>query len=557
MMKAHALAWVPVSLDRRFGTWGSESVDMVSAASIAGEDDGSARQPAVDPAGIRFTHVHVAALAVLVAGWIAASIRLTVEPDEAWVLLSTAETWGVRVPETLATGVPTITTGGLHLITHGILALVSLDILAHRTITIAASVALLLLGFRIFRASGSDRSLALAGTVLMAATPGILPQASLALGEVMAFALLLASAAHWNWRGRNSASAALITGLLLGLACATRINLLVALGAFLLFVTIFHLGDWAKVRRAIIALVVALLANGVITALHYWLGGGTLGEREATVIGVATGAGTVNDLPHLLESFEVANQHFPFLLAAGIALVWLVRYTGARRDESARGSDLAALMIAMGGAMWLAWVVRAPIPHLRYLWPAVACLWTGGTLVLLDWWNSQHKRQTRTMLHLLVVLAFFSSLASITKALLVADSVILSYQFMGLSTRYPGPNYAHGLDAMIQKQQAQLIANLPSTARIEALSPEASMPIVLLSGRNVHRLNSAPRSSGERYVVTTSADYRIWNPGPDFSHWRARHTRELFAAGGHALLRVDPSAPPAPFDLRPLGRHIR
>lgn len=532
-------------------------MDRVRTASKSGGDDSPATGSAADPDAIRFTRVHVAAIAALVAGWIAASIRLTVEPDEAWVLLSTAETWGVRVPESIATGIPTITTGGLHLITHGILALLSLDIFAHRMITIAASMALLLLSFRIFRAAGNDHSLALAGTVLMAATPGILLQASLALGEVMAFALLLASAAHWTWRGRNSASAALITGLLFGLASATRINLLVALGAFPLFVTVFYRGDWAKMRHAIVVLVVAVLANGTITAFHYWLGGGGLGEREATQLGAATGASTVLDLPRLLETFEVANQYFPLLLVAAIALAWWVRHTGARREGSACGSDLAALLIAMGGAMWLVWVVRAPIPHLRYLWPAIACLWTGGILVLLDWWRGQQKRRTRTMLHLLVVLAFFGSFISNTKALLVADSVILSYQFMGLSTRYPDLHLTQGLDAMIQKQQAKLIADLPANARIEALSPEASMPIVLLSGRNVYHLNRAPRASGERYIVTTSADYRIWSPGPDFSLWRARHTRELFAMGGHALLHVDRSAPPAPFDLRPLGRHIR
>ncbi|UUR08931.1 hypothetical protein [Sphingomonas glaciei] len=482
-------------------------------------------------------------------------MQLTVEPDEAWILLSTAETWGVRVPQTIATGVPTITTGGLHLITHGFLALFTLDILAHRAITIAAGTAMLFLGFRIFRAAEHDHGLALAGTVLMAATPGILLQASLALGEVMAFTLLLASAAHWTWHGRNSASAALVTGLLLGLACATRINLLVSLGAFLLFVLVFHWGDWAKLRHAAVALVVALLANGAITALHYWSGGGGLGERETTLLSVATGARTVRDLPYLLESFEVANQLFPFLLVAGIALAWLFRRTVPRKDEGARASDLAGLLITIGGAMLLAWVVQAPIPHLRYLWPATACLWTGGILVLLDWFNSPHKRQTRAMLHLLVVVAFFGSFASNVRALLVGDSVILAYQFMGLSPRYAAPGQPQGFDSMLQKKQAQLVADLPPIARIEALAPETAMPTVLLSGRSVYPLDRAPRSGGERVLITTPADYRIWNPGPRFSDWRARHTREVFAIGGHALLHVEPSAPPAPHDRRSLGSH--
>ena len=109
---------------------------MAGAASDTGGYNVLAPQSAAEPESrISFNHFHVAALAVLVASWLAASLRLTVEPDKASIILSTAETWGVRVPQTIATGVPTITTGGLHLITHGILALFSLDILAHRTIT--------------------------------------------------------------------------------------------------------------------------------------------------------------------------------------------------------------------------------------------------------------------------------------------------------------------------------------------------------------------------------------------------------------------------------------
>ncbi|WP_338501375.1 hypothetical protein V6R86_01375 [Sphingomonas kaistensis] len=515
-----------------------------------------ASQSAAEPKSrIGFNHLYVAALAVLVTSWFAASLRLSVEPDEAWILLSTAETWGVRVPQTIATGVPTITTGGLHLITHGLLALFSLDILAHRTITIAASLAMLLLGFRVFRAAGSDHSLALAGTLLLAATPGILLQASLALGELMAFALLLASTAHWTWRGRHSASAALVSGLLFGLACATRVNLLAALGGFGLFVLVYHKGDWARWRRAALTVVVAILVAGTIIACHYWFGGGGLGEREATLLGAATGAHTVRTLPYLLETMEIANGHFPLLLIAGIALFWLFRRTVPRSDEGVRGNDLVALLIVIGGTMWLAWLLRAPIPHLRYLWPATACLWTGGILVLLDWFNSHRQRRTRTLLHVLVLVAFVGSLAGNVRALVVGDSVILAYQFMGMSPRYAASGQSPGFDAMVQKKQAQLVADLPATARIEALAPETAMPLVLLSGRSVYALDHVPRTGGERFLVATPADYRIWNPGPRFSDWRARYTRELFAAGGHALLRVDPSAPPAPHDRRSLGSH--
>ena len=150
--------------------------------------------------------------------------------------------------------------------------------------------------------------------------------------------------------------------------------------------------------------------------------------------------------------------------------------------------------------MWLAWLVQAPIPHLRYLWPATACLWTGGILVLLDWFNSHQHRRTRAILHLLVLVAFVGSLASNVRALLVGDSVILAYQFTGMSPRYASSGQSVGFDAMLQKKQAQLVASLPATARIEALAPETAMPIVLLSGRSsVYALDHDPRSQGERF----------------------------------------------------------
>ena len=123
---------------------------------------------------------------------------LTVEPDEAWILMSTMKAFRIPLPPTTAVGFPTTTTGGLHFVLHGLVALLrSGDILVHRLVSICFTLILLGLVFKVIEHRVKDRILAAAGTALFAAAPGFLLQASLATSEIIATTTFLLAALFW------------------------------------------------------------------------------------------------------------------------------------------------------------------------------------------------------------------------------------------------------------------------------------------------------------------------------------------------------------------------
>ena len=75
---------------------------------------------------------------ILLAGFLflfcAAACLLTLETDEAWILLSTAHAFGITVPATGDLGSPTVTTGGPHLLVHGLIAIATMNVMVHRLV---------------------------------------------------------------------------------------------------------------------------------------------------------------------------------------------------------------------------------------------------------------------------------------------------------------------------------------------------------------------------------------------------------------------------------------
>jgi len=65
-------------------------------------------------------------LAALEATFLLAARYLSVEADEAWILMSTSHAFHVRLPPTAAIDLPTITTGGLHFLVQGLLSRITM-----------------------------------------------------------------------------------------------------------------------------------------------------------------------------------------------------------------------------------------------------------------------------------------------------------------------------------------------------------------------------------------------------------------------------------------------
>src|SRR5256885_16487444 len=78
------------------------------------------------------TPLYAALIIAFLLVFLAAAHFLTVEADEAWILLSTMNAFGIPLPQTDALASPTLTSGGVHLLIHGALAWITSSIFVHR-----------------------------------------------------------------------------------------------------------------------------------------------------------------------------------------------------------------------------------------------------------------------------------------------------------------------------------------------------------------------------------------------------------------------------------------
>ena len=362
-------------------------------------------------------------------------------------------------------------------------------------------------------------------------------------GEVIATALLIVAAVHWIWRGAASFRAAIVTGLLLGAAIATRVNLAAAAFALVAYVLLTRPQNEQIIRRAIAAVVVGMTVAVAGVVAYYKAGEIEAGAGDRSYIGVATGLDGAKTLQKMLQSVEIANQHLPLLLILAVVGAWLI---GISRKDGVkavhRSLDLSGLLLAMGMAMLLAWILMAPIPHLRYLWPAIACIWLAGVLLLLNHWAQAQRAAPRLALHGLVIAACIYSLMVGLNALADGESLSVAYQAVGNSPRValqPGQRFRAAAD---QRLLADFVASRPASASFYAFVPHVSYPIVYLSGRKLEPLSQLG-SGGERYLLISPGDYRVWHPGPPTSAWESNYTRPAFSSGGFAALRIRDGAP--------------
>ena len=487
--------------------------------------------------------------------FVVAARLLTLEADEAWILLSTAHAFGVNVPVTSTLGSPTVTTGGLHLLIHGLISFATMNLLVHRLVSVAAAAGLLWLAYRIFRATGSRPTLAAAGTASFVAAPGFLFQAGLATGEVIATILVVAAAVHWIWWGVTSLRSALVTGIVLGAATATRVNLAATVFAFIAYVLLTRSQNVQIVRRAIVAAAIGLVVAGTSVVAYYKAGEIEAGAADRSYLGVATGLDGAKTIAQMLQSLEIGNQHLPLLLVVVVAGGWLSRMSKEGGSEAGeRTTELCGLLLFMGMAMLVAWILLAPIPHLRYLWPAIACIWLAGILLLLNHWASIRQVAHRLAFHGLVATGCIYSLVTGLNALADGESLSLVYQEIGYSPRValkPDERFRAAAD---QRALAAFVASQPRSATFYAFMPDASYPLVYLSERSLEPLSSLS-GGGERYLLITPADYRVWHPGPPSSEWISNYTRPAFSSGGFAALRIRDGAPPLHMFYFKLGQN--
>jgi hypothetical protein len=491
---------------------------------------------------LRFTPVLQAfALLCFLLLFAAGAVFFTVEADEAWILLSTMKAFGLPVPDTTAVALPTLSSGGLHTLVHGVLATFSRSILVHRAVSILFSVGLLGLVFAILRKLPASPSLALSGAVLFAAVPGFVLQAGLATAEVMATTLMLGGLLVWAVCGLQSVAGAVWAGVLVGLACATRVNCMVALAAMAAGVLLVRLPWRDRLIRSCLGIGSAVLLFAV--GLCLYLLAFRVTRYGDLVADMASSTGLGSEHKHWSEIVRyllISNALLPLFVGVGAAAA-LVGGAMSRADPGVRRFCALLLITAVVG--WAMWAWKAPIPHVRYLWPFICCIWLAAVMVLIALVQRTADRQTWLAFQgAVLAVCAYQGLAS---AFLVLDgeSLVLVYELnQRAPLTLPRNNFSAAAD---QRVAAEFLAHLPADAELYAVEPAAYYPVTYLSGRPIRSLRNQNLTgfNDMSYMVLGPAENALWRPPARFTAWLAEYGSEVFRSGDCAVYRIRPEAP--------------
>jgi len=467
-------------------------------------------------------------------------LALTVEPDEVWNLMSTMKAFGIPLPPTSALDSPVTTTGGLHFLIHGLIGLWQRgDIFVHRLVSIGFTLTLLAIVFKIVEHHVKDRVLAIAGTALFSAAPGFLLQASLATSEIIATTVFLLATLFWVRFGHLSMRMAILGGVLFGLACATRMTCLSMLPAVLVWSAVAQRGWVARFAYPLVAVALAVLVYIGFVAVYFAAFGDTPWSEFMVASGGASGVS--NAFPGLMMRLNfvvVGDGIIPILAIFALAGWFLSRLDDGGDDREIIG--LCGFLLLAGSAGWLAWVLKAPIPHIRYLWPAIPLLWLAAILLGLSAVARIKRVRTIMITHLVLILMCTAQGLLNMRMLAVGDSLALVYEIARGSRLGTPKDYFE--PRRNQEAMAKLVSSLDSSANIQAFSAPSAYPMTFLSGRTVKSFPQPNEATAMDFLLVQPSDYSIWRTRWDLIRWMQNNTTLVEQRGDYALYRVHEGA---------------
>lgn len=465
-----------------------------------------------------------------------ATLFLTVEADEAWILLSTRNAFGDNVVGSTATSFPTVSSGGLHTLLHGFLGLVTSNIVAHRMISLAFAALLLRIVWRMLGALRLPRDVRWAGLALFTATPTFWLQSSLAMAEVIATTLVIASFGAWAWQERLGRAAVPIAIGTMALACATRIHCLVD-APVLSICLLLHAPYKRRLPAAILATALSILAfvlsAGAYLAATY---SGSFADF-ATYLSGGTGIGAERKAALAVVSyFIVAEGYTPALMIISLIGYHYTLYgtPAAARPEVRFGQ--AAIVAGLCGIVF--WACRSPLPHVRYLWPAIGLLWLAFVLALLPWFIDARPRR-RLVLHAGTLAMCAYQLVAASFFVLDGESGRIVYE---LARREPlQPTACRLCAGRAQSELARRVRALPDNTRLYVLSDAMGYPITYLTHRPVFGVQTMATGLQPRLLLNVPT--ANWHEPASFTAWRERNTSLLWQQDGSSLSRINSDAP--------------
>jgi Dolichyl-phosphate-mannose-protein mannosyltransferase len=476
-----------------------------------------------------------------------------IEIDEAFNLLSVGQISGGPFSGKAFIAYPVLTSGGLFAAIHYAVLRVGLPIEANRLVSVVFSCLTLVVIYRIVKSQWGDRSVALLGVTAFLTVPGFLFVSGLAWAETVSAFLLIAAAWHWTTHGSTNLVGSVLSGVLFGLAMATRLTALVpALPAIVIWSLIYARAF--PVRHGVVAAAIASAVFLLCVAIYFWQFhvGDLYGFLRHSV--GATGTSRVKGLGVILDDLLVSESIFPLygLVAAGCALFLLPQ---AQTFAAVRPLCVLLWLIAVIG--WAAWILIAPFPYLRYLWPALPALWLCGILLLLGWFVTLKPGRPRLLLQAVVLAAWSAQFALSVRQVALGDTTTLVWQGTRQSPIDTFPHPSHETPLQARKEQykfASIVAGIPKDARIYIDYPDFSFPITFIAHRRANAIRDVRRWQGDSYLMLVPFDKNTIMLSQAAREWIQRNTTLYGRSGDYALYKVNPGASEAPeIFIYPMG----
>ena len=486
-----------------------------------------------------------AALRTSVVVWallaVAAVFVMTLGTDEAWVLNGLRS---VLQPQVEHLSTELVVTNG------GPFALVNLliewaggsRVWLHRLVSLACLGLSLMLVLRHRSSAPTAPSTQWLMLAPLVAVPGAAEVGTAALGTSMGLLLMLASLSVWA-----APQAALVWrvvggGLLYGLAAAARFDLVLVGPAVLLASSLrltaerrlelhLNLGAWAFV-----AIGVALFL------LNQWAMSLPANAMAANEVSASAGLD-----PWSLNYPKQLNQWFTLTMLAPLpwlavmtisAFWWPHAATAASRADAPRFETLLA---ATGAVLLAAWLVRAPIPHLRYAFPALFCfaaLAAFGLRELLGRALASGSTRHVLLCHGVGLACVLGSIGTTTRSLVMSDSDYASWEW----THEMPFDYFRRFEARQHQQEAAafLRDQLPADTRLYSYVPYA---LRYLTNRPVVAIDKAPVadagvSHAQRYLVLTPAIGTYFSMKPESAMWIVAQAPLVKQIGRYSIYKL-------------------
>lgn len=369
---------------------------------------------------------------------------LTLGHDEAWLLQSIRNLVENGI---YASGVylGPLTTGGLYTIGQVVVgSIFPGKIIFARFFSYICLVLLYMEVLKCNRKSLGDDIAILLATSTFFMVPGVMVLTSQAFGFVPATLLSFYAVSTWNNSNGSKKKKIISTGILLGFACATRVNFFVLLPGFLLWVIVHKRNRKENFNEALTVVLIAILIIIIDLKIISFFSP----DRDRLAAETLTNSGFnfySLDYVKFLNKWHVLNEYISLPLAVFITAIAFISWNGRELQE-------LKVLLVTGWMMLFAWLFFSPIPHLRYIWPALfyIFIYGGQELGMLYVWAN--KKDNFILKRMIFIVSFsvlltggFFGVSQIAQG----NSDLLSFEWSRESELLPFRRFRH-----IQDQNA-------------------------------------------------------------------------------------------------------